>query len=514
MSTEPTFIDQLVGKFSDYHKLLRVTAYCLRFILHCRRKSSFEPNPNYITTKERNDAETTLIRLIQQQSYPEEWKHLDQAKTVPSKSRLRWFNPFISTEQIMRVGGRLTQAPQPYDSKHQLILPASHLFSKLLVRSCHERNLHAAPQLLITILRLRYWIIGARSLARSIVHNCITCVRARPTSLQQFMAELPASRVTATRPFTITGVDYWGPIFLQPTHRRAAPRKAYVAVFICFSTRAVHLELVVDLSTAKFLQAMRRFVSRRGLCSDIHSDNGRNFIGAANELRHLIQSKDYQQSMARECAENGIRWHFNPPRASHFGGLWEAAIRSAQKHFVRVLGTHTLPPDEMETLLTQIECCLNSRPIVPLSDDASDFEALTPGHFLVGSSLKAIPDKNLTDISSNRLRNWQQTQKMFQLIWRRWQDEYLSTLQPRTKWYNSPVSIKQNQLVLLRDENSPPMSWPMARIIELHPGADGVIRVVTVRTPTGRYVRPVTKLCLLPIPPTQNELNNNNNSIE
>lgn len=321
------------------------------------------------------------------------------------------------------------------------------------------------------------------------------------------MAELPASRVTATRPFSVSGVDYWGPIFLQRIHRRAAPRKAYIAVFVCFSTRAVHLELVADLSTAKFLQALRRFVSRRGLCSDIYSDNGRNFVGAANELKQLVCSKEHHQKVAQECTNHGIRWHFNPPRASHFGGLWEAAIRSAQKHFVRVLGTHTLAQDDMETLLAQIECCLNSRPVVALNDEPTDFQPLTPGHFLVGSAMKAIPDTDISTIPFNRLRQWEHVQKIFQLIWKRWQSEYLTTLQSRTKWCNPPVAIQPNQLVLVKDENNPPMSWPTARIVDIHSGSDGIVRVVTVRTPNGRFTRPVNKLCLLPIPPTQEEPN-------
>lgn len=317
------------------------------------------------------------------------------------------------------------------------------------------------------------------------------------------MAELPAARVTATRPFSVSGVDYWGPISLQPMHRRAAPRKAYVAVFVCFSTRAVHLELVMDLSTPKFLQALRRFVSRRGLCSDLYSDNGRNFVGAANELRKLLRNKEHQQAIAQECAKNRIRWHFNPPKASHFGGLWEAAIYSAQKHFIRVLGTHTLAQDDMETLLTQIECCLNSRPLIALSDDPTDFEALTPGHFLVGSALKSVPDADITTIPLNRLRQWKQVQKMVQLIWKRWHFEYLSTLQPRTKWIKPPISIQVNQLVLLKNENTPPMAWTTARIVEIHPGSDGITRVVTVQTPTGRFTRPISKICLLPVPPNE-----------
>ncbi|XP_062714102.1 uncharacterized protein LOC115267934 [Aedes albopictus] len=506
-SSDPAFIDLFTERFSDYDRMLRVTAYCRRFIENCRRNPTNSPS-TYITTKEKNAAEATLIRLVQQQEFAEEWKQLQKSQHVTPKSRLRWFHPFISDDQLIRIGGRLNQAPQPYDSKHQIILPASHSLSKLLVRSQHKKHLHAAPQLLVSILRLRYWITGARNLARTTVRNCIECVKARPQLLEQFMAELPASRVTAARPFSVTGVDYWGPISLQRIHRRAAPRKAYVAVFVCFVTRAVHLELVIDLSTVKFLQALRRFVSRRGLCSDIYSDNGRNFIGAANELRKLVRSKEHQQAVAEECASHRIRWHFNPPKASHFGGLWEAAIHSAQKHFVRVLGTHTLAEDDMETLLAQIECCLNSRPLIALSDDPTDFETLTPGHFLVGSALKAIPDTDFATLPSNRLRQWEQVQKMLQLIWKRWHSEYLSSLQPRTKWCNPPIAIKLNQLVLIKDENTPPMAWPTARVVEIHPGTDGIVRVVSVQTPTGRFIRPVSKICLLPIPPTQETFGN------
>lgn len=153
----------------------------------------------------------------------------------------------------------------------------------------------------------------------------------------------------------------------------------------------------------------------------------------------------------------------------------------------------------METLLCQIESCLNSRPIVPLSDDPSDYEPLTPGHFLIGTSLKAVPDNDLSSIPLDRLQKWHRVQKMFQDLWKRWHLEYLSTLQPRAKWCNPPIQILPDQLVVLRDENTEPMRWPMARILQVHPGSDGVVRVVKVQTPTGRYVRPVAKICLLPI---------------
>ncbi|XP_053699004.1 uncharacterized protein LOC128745973 [Sabethes cyaneus] len=238
---------------------------------------------------------------------------------------------------IIRIGGRLGHSVQSEDFKHQILLRNSHALTKLLYDSYHLRLLHAAPQLLMNVVRLRYWVLGGRSLAKQVVRQCVTCVRARPKRIQQFMAELPAARVTASRPFSVTGIDFWGPVQLQPRHRRDAPRKSYVAVFVRFVTKAVHLELVMDLSTAKFMQAFRRFVSRRGLCSDVYTDNGRNFLGAANELRRFSQSSEYKDKLSRECNDNGIRWHFNPPKGSHFGGLWEAAINSAQKHVIRVL---------------------------------------------------------------------------------------------------------------------------------------------------------------------------------
>ncbi|XP_062714051.1 uncharacterized protein LOC134290853 [Aedes albopictus] len=495
---EPQFIDQIVERFSNVQRLIRVIAYCLRFLHHCRSAPNNRAKSFLLHVSELIEAEHNIIRLVQQQAFSEEWKQLKKNQPVSSKSRLKWFHPFVSSENLLRIGGRLGSAMQPYDAKHQILLPRSHRFSLLLVYNYHERHLHAAPQLLLSLLRQRYWVIGARSLAKVVVHNCITCVRARPRMLEQFMAELPASRTNLSRPFSITGVDYWGPVHLKPVHRRAAPGKAYVAVFVCFCTKAVHLELVPDLSTAKFIQSFRRFVARRGLCTELHSDNGRNFVGAANELKQLVNSKEYRNAVAQECNEHKIRWKFNPPKASNFGGLWEAAIYSAQKHFIRVLGKNTLSFDDMQTLLCQIESCLNSRPLVALTDDPSDYETLTPGHFLIGSALKSVPDADYTEIACNRLSRWHHVQKMYQQLWKRWHLEYLSTLQPRSKWLSPPIEIKENQLVIIRDENCPPMHWPTARIHQTHPGADGIVRVVTLQTPSGRFLRPVNKLCLLP----------------
>lgn len=501
----PSFIDAYIAKFSNFQSMIRITACWLRFFKN-RCLPEGEQTRGWLTTDELRNAEYALIRRVQLQCFSTDWKQLQGGHQVSSSSRLRWFNPMIAPDDnVIRIGGRLGQAAQSENFKHPVILPGSHPFTTLLLRYYHGWLLHAAPQLLINTIRLRYWILGGRNAARQVVHKCVDCARAKPKRIEQFMSELPAARVTESRPFSVTGIDFWGPIYLQPRHRKAAPTKAYVAVFVCFSTKAVHLELVADLTTAKFLQAFRRFVSRRGLCSHVYTDNGKNFVGAANELGRLIRSSEWKARMAKECTAEGITWHFNPPKGSHFGGLWEAAINSAQKHFFRVLGTRLLGFDDMETLLAQIECCLNSRPLTPLSDDPSDTEALTPGHFLVHSALKSVPDVNLESIQYNRLTKWQQTQKMVQDIWKRWQREYLATLQARTKWIKPAVKIEKDRLVVILDENLPPTRWPTGRIHELHPGKDGVVRVVTLQTANGFVTRPVSKLCFLPVATSESD---------
>ncbi|XP_062541801.1 uncharacterized protein LOC134209785 [Armigeres subalbatus] len=497
-SPSPTFAEDYVNQFSNFQHMLRITAYWRRYFANLRLPMTERVVSSPLTTVELQGAELALIRLVQMDSFPTELKAVEAQQLVSSRSRLRWFNPLIDSDGVLRIGGRIGRSAQSYDSCHQILLPGSHPFSSLLVRCQHERLLHAATQLLMNTIRLRYWILGGRNVIRRVVHRCVTCFRAKPKVVEQFMAELPVQRVTASRPFSIVGIDFWGPIYLKPRHRRDSPPKAYVAVFICFSTKAVHLELVVDLSTAKFLQAFRRFVARRGLCAEVFSDNGKNFVGAANELRRLLRAESFRQSFASECSNNGIHWHFNPPRASHFGGLWEAAINSAQKHFVRVLGDRKLPFDDMETLLVQIDTCLNSRPLTKLSDDP----CVVSLRIISSSVHRFNPSQMATIHQTNRLHSWQQIQKLLQDVWKRWHVEYLQSLQPRSKWLKQSVQLKENQLVIIVDENQPPMRWPIARVKELHPGKDGVVRVVTLQTTSGLLTRPTAKICILPIPAT------------
>lgn len=183
--------------------------------------------------------------------------------------------------------------------------------------------------------------------------------------------------------------------------------------------------------------------------------------------------------------------------APNFGGLWEAAVRSVKTALKKEVGLTQLSYDQFTTLLVQITAALNSRPLSPLSDDPIEFEALTPAHFLIGSAMKALPEPNLTTIPTNRLDHYQQVQQMFQRLWHRWSKQYLTQLQVTTK--NLPVNpIQVGKIAVLREDNLPPLCWPLARIISLHPGLDGIVRVVTVKTATGVYKRAVNRICPLP----------------
>ena len=198
-------------------------------------------------------------------------------------------------------------------------------------------------------------------------------------------------------------------------------------------------------------------------------------------------------------AFEGTTWHFIPPAAPNFGGLWEAGVRSLKHHLRRCVGSHTLTFEEFSTTLSHIEACLNSRPIGPHSDDPNDFSYLTPGHFLIGAPLTSPPELSVESLPENRLKRWQIVQRITEVFWRRWNVELLHALQQRYKWKIQNPNRKTGDMVLIRHDALPPAKWPLGRIIKCYSGKDGLIRTVRVKTATSEFDRPISKLCLLPI---------------
>lgn len=487
---------ELPSLVSSWPRLLRVTAYVLRFVDRCRTK--FLPDESHLTVQDFDRARSFWIKYVQSSAFEKEQHSLTKGLPVPAGSRLSSLNPFIDDSGILRVGGRLKNAPLSFSEKHPIILPA-HRISSLIIAHMHTTCLHGGTQVTLRIIRQSYWIIGARTLVKAHIHRCVRCVRERATTLTQIMSDLPKLRVSPARPFLHCGVDYAGPIQILPLTRRGQKSyKAYISVFICLSTRAIHLELVSDYSSEKFLAAFKRFSSRRGIPATIHSDNGTTFKGADKELTRTFRALTRDPNLADLLAADGTKWCFIPPSAPHHGGLWEAGVKSVKHHLRRVVGARTLSTEEFCTLLTQIEACLNSRPLAPLTDDPSDLSSLTPGHFLIGAPLVSVPDNSTLELKENYLSRWQNVRRMLESFWRIWSQDYLHSLQQRYKWRAEKIDLKVNDLVLMKSSLLPPSKWELGRIVEVHPGPDGRVRVVTVKTANSSFKRPITQLCKLP----------------
>ncbi|CAI6345421.1 unnamed protein product [Macrosiphum euphorbiae] len=496
-SSVVTFLD----RYSSLDKISRIYAYCLRFktVKKLKMLKQLDQFPTVFSVEEIHDALSALIFSVQQSVYRPEIDLL--AKGWPCSKPVRKLDLFLAKDGLLRVGGRLQNADLPYEHKHPILMPSSHRLTDLVIDYHHHRLKHPGASALQTYLQRTYWIQSARRVIRSRLRLCIPCFRTRPLSIQPKMAALPKYRVQQIKPFAIAGVDYAGPITLKRARgRNSSSLVAYICLFVCTNTKAIHLELSSDLSTETFLLALTRFTARRGPVKEIHSDNGTNFVGAArllNPVQTLTTSTSFQNCVRTHLAKSNIQWHFNPPSSPHFGGLWEAGVKSTKSLILRSIGLHKLTAEELMTLLTQIEATLNSRPLCALSNDPSDLEALTPSHFLTLEPSTSLPDPHLENVPLSKLTRWRLITDIHRHFWARWKNEYLSTLQVRSKWCSDGKSLRVGDLVLIR-EATHPLHWTIGRVRQLHPGADGIARVATVDTATGHLVRPAVKLCPFP----------------
>lgn len=492
----------LFKRFSSFRKLQRVLAYVQRFIRNCREKvvknRVFDPLP---TITELRMALHTIVMLVQHEALFNEIQRVENNE--PCK-KIGMLGPFLQ-DGVLRVGGRLQHSRLPMQMKHQYILP-KHPITDLIIRAYHEENLHVGPTGLLSALRQRFWLLGSRSAVRKITRRCVRCFRSKPNGVAQYMGNLPPGRVVFEAPFVVTGVDYAGPFLVKQGTRKPVIVKAYISVFVCFTTKSVHLELVSDMTSAAFIAALQRFVCRRGVPREIHSDNGTNFRGAKSELHNLFllfQDQAAVKNISSFCQSKEISWHFIPPEAPEFGGLWEAAVKSTKYHLKRMLKDTPLTFEEFSTLLVQIEAILNSRPLFSISDDPSDSDVITPSHFLIGRPMTAIPERSYDSIHKNRLSRLEHLQQIREHFWKSWVHDYLVSLQPRGKNRLRFPNVIPGQVVLLEDKSLPPQQWKMGRVVTVYPGSDELVRAVDVRVGETIFRRPINKLSLLPIEDNQ-----------
>lgn len=479
-------------RFSSFVQMIRIVARMYRFINKCRRRPVIN---TFLSRDDLDHATLVIVKCSQRIMFKTLFNALLHHHPINAKP-IACLRPFINAHGIICVGGRLGNAKLPDDQKHPILLSKSSHLSVLLVRHWHDLTGHGGPRILSSIIRRTYWILSINTLIRTVISKCTRCVRLASVNPQPVMADLPASRVTECFPFSRVGIDFAGPLpMTEQRLRKSRQYKVYIAVFVCFTVKAVHLEYVSDLSTDALLAALHRFVARRGCPTDIYTDCGTNFVGASNQLRALVNDPDCKERLIANVTSS---WHFNPPAAPHFGGLWEAAVRSAKRVMVRIMGNHKFTLEEFCTILCRVEAILNSRPLVPLSTDPTEYDCLTPGHFLIGRPLVSIPEKDIPVTTRPLVQRWKLLNQSVQAFWRRWRDEYLNTLQTRNRWHTDAHNILVGDMVVLKDPHTSPLQWPIARVIEVFPSADSVVRVVRVQTSTGSFTRPVVKVVKLP----------------
>lgn len=486
---------------NSFRKLQRIVGYVIRFGKRLRSKAEDSQSVLILTPIELDYALKIIIRTMQTSEFKTEIFDLKNNKVVHTKSSIYNLKPFLDENGILRVGGRLNASLLPNENIHQMLLPYNDPLTKLLLTMIHEENMHCGPTAITAHVRQRFWPLKANIMARSIVHHCIKCFKAKPQLLQQLMGNLPAPRVTPARPFINSGVDYCGPFWIHFKIRGKKPTKAYLAIFCCFATKAVHLELVSDLTTEAFIGALKRFIGRRGHCQNLYSDNATNFVGANNQLKELscaIFSTNAQEKICKVSSEKGINFRFIPPRAPHFGGLWEAAVKSAKHLLIRSVSPVSLTYEELETVFIEIEAILNSRPICKMSQDPNDLTALTPGHFLIGEPLTTAIDATAIVKTTSLSTHWKAISHIKNEFWRRWSREYLNELQYRHKWLEQKNNIEPGIVVIVKEDNTPVLQWPLGRIVNVYKGEDNIVRVVDVKTAAGTFKRHIQRIAPLP----------------
>jgi hypothetical protein len=488
----PLLVD-LASRMSSWSKLLHCIVYICRFAGMLMRQP-------FVASSDLNFAEKRIIVELQGMHFAEDINKLQRG--LNCSRAVQRLKPFLDGK-LLRVGGRLRGSELSYQQQHPVLLPAKGHIVDLIVDYYHKVNCHAGPDLLLSALRQKYWILSARNVIRNRIFNCKWCFRLRPKAIIPEMADLKKCQIVQTvKPFVHTGTDFAGPFKLVISRRRGAKSlKAYICLFVCLTTKAIHIEVASDLSTDCFLSAFKRFLARRGPVSHVYSDCGRNYVGAKrclSELDHVLFSSDYGVNFAELLAENRIEWHLNTPTAAHHGGVWESNVKSFKNHLYRVIGQQILSYEEMCTVVAQIEAVLNSRPLCRIvSSDPSEPIALTPAHFLTITPLKCLPASEA--ISGHSLNSrFSLMNELVRSFWKRWRSEYLHNLQVRQKWCTSSNPIKVGQVVILSTDNVPVLHWPLGIIEDVMPGKDGVVRTVRVRTTGGSYLRPAVRLCPLP----------------
>ncbi|XP_061726521.1 uncharacterized protein LOC133532048 [Cydia pomonella] len=477
-------------RFSSWLRLLRSTAAVLKFILKCKKLTHDDCS---LMAR----AELLILKQAQMDSFANEIADIKNGKNMQRDSRLLTLTPYLGDEGLLYVGGRIDAAQDvPLATKRPIILDGRHPVARLLVRHQHVKAAHGNQEAVVNDLKQKYWLLRLRPTVKYVASRCMLCRLRKAKPLIPRMGDLPAARLAHhQRCFSFCGLDLFGPMEVVVGRRR---EKRYGVLFTCLTVRAIHIEVVHSLTTDSLILALRRMASRRGWPSNFFSDNGTNLRGANTELKNAIKEIN-NEDLKKEAANNRAQWTFVPPRTPHWGGAWERLIRTV-KVSLGVILKERAPKDEvLLTLLAEVENMVNGRPLTHVSVEPGSSESITPNHFLLGSSAN-LPIAGEFDDSDLYLRKkWRTAQRLADMYWRRWLKEFLPLLLPRKKWQQDQRPLREGDLVLIVDPDSPRNVWPRGIVKTVFPGRDGRVRVVEVTTQRGVLRRSAARVAPVPI---------------
>ncbi|XP_062600292.1 uncharacterized protein LOC134261921 [Saccostrea cucullata] len=494
---------QRFGRFSCWKRLVNAIAYVKRFL------SARNNLPEKDCLQTRKEAESLIIKEVQSEMFPDEIECIRLYKKLPKESKIVIFDPFIDENGLMRVGGRLRHAKIPADERHPIIIPGKHHVALLLIRHYHEKIKHQGRHFTSGAIRSAgYWIIGEKRQVSSVLEKCVICRKLRGQNEHQKMADLPENRITPGPPFTNVGIDTLGPwsFVTRKTRGGAANSKRWAIMFTCLITRAIHLDVVEDLSSSSFVNALKRFTAIRGPIKIIRSDCGTNFVGSAKKLK-LDCFNVGDTPVKTYLNDNSIQWIFNAPNSSHMGGAWERMIGVTRRILDSMMLQHcgNLTNDVLVTFLADVCAIINSRPLSAISTDPEDPYPLCPSLILTQKpNVLLTPDVSFgsKDIYQSQ---WKRVQYLADVFWKKWRESYLQSLQSRQKWFDDRRNVEIGDIVLLKDSQVKRTEWPMGLITKVFQSSDEKVRKVEVRV-SGKhlshekpvtYIRPVTELVVL-----------------
>lgn len=491
--------DICIDRFSSLTKLLRVTALVARFIAKLKKVH----RNGQLESSEILNAEQEWIAYTQVKHFKDTITSVKEDKRTNLKSQL---GLFLDKKGLLRCGGRLENADICESARNPLLLPKQSKFTDLIIESCHKKALHAGVAQTLGLIRHRYWIPHGRSSVKAVLRQCTICRRHEggPYTMPM-MPPLPKCRVSESVPFTYTGIDYFGPMFIK---NKSESQKTWICLFTCLVTRAVHLELLHNMSAEQFLLGFRRFISRHGKPKEIISDNAMQFKLASDTLENLWRQIVTHNDVCTYVANEKIKWKFITEFAPWMGGFYERMVGLVKRTLRKAIGKARLTSEQLLTVVKEAEAVVNSRPIVYAGDDIHSHIMLTPAHFLTLNPNIGLPDLDDSDDEFNPNRNaaeklldtWKKGLKLLNKFWQIWRTDYLLSLRERTqmrlkeKRVRYPYLAKVGDVVLIKDD-LPRGNWRLGKINELITSGDGEIRTAKVMLSSNKLIgRPLNLL--------------------